>query len=115
MVSDPCVTRHDRDELWWFIESLCGGQVHRVERPKGFQTIGDIRGFPMLTEGGLIRPWGPEFTPSQNSTPSQARRRRPLQVGRHRAQAQGTGLRNRTVAETGLVFEPKEFAESSHQ
>jgi hypothetical protein len=39
--------------------------------------------------------------------PRQARRRRPLQVGRHRAQAQGTGLRNRTVAQTGIVFEPK--------
>jgi len=36
VVSDPCVARHDRGELWWFIEQLCGGQVHRVERPNGF-------------------------------------------------------------------------------
>ena len=47
--------------------------------------------------------------------PRQARRRRALQVGRHRAQAHGTRLRNRAVAETGVVFEAEQFAESSHQ
>lgn len=37
------------------------GLVRDIDR---YQTIGDIRGFPTLTEGEL-RPWGHEFAPSQ--------------------------------------------------
>ncbi len=36
VVPNPSIARHDRNELWRFIEQLGGGQVHRVERPNGF-------------------------------------------------------------------------------
>ena len=36
VVANPRVARHNRDELGWLIEQLCGGQVHRIERPNRF-------------------------------------------------------------------------------
>ena len=36
VVPDPCVARHDRDQLRRFIEQLRRSQVHCIERPNGF-------------------------------------------------------------------------------
>ena len=47
--------------------------------------------------------------------PGQARRRRPLQVRADRPEAHRTRLRDGAVRQTGVVFQPEEFAKSSHQ
>jgi hypothetical protein len=47
--------------------------------------------------------------------PGQASRRRALQVAGHRPQAHRARVRNRAVAQTDVVLQTEEFAESSHQ